>query len=69
MKDTIREFLDIAVPRFITEDVAANKIGDTWQPICCVKDLEEYDIYDEIITVRTFNFFGFGLFPKLVVKQ
>ena len=61
--------LDILIPRFITEDVAVLEIDGEYSPICNVDDLKAYDVYDKIIMVRTFNFFGFGLFPKMIESE
>ena len=61
------KILDILIPRFITEKVAANCLDDgTLQPICSVHDLTPHDRYDCIVTVRAFNLFGFGLFARMV---
>ncbi len=63
----MNKFLDILIPRFITEQVAGNYMEDgSFWPICNESDLDSNDAYDAIITVRTFNLFGFGLFPKFV---
>jgi len=61
--------LDLLIPRFITEDVAVLEVDGEYRPICNVDDLNMYDVYDKIITVKTFNFFGFGLFPKMVESE
>ncbi|MEJ1464986.1 MAG: hypothetical protein RPU15_17220 [Candidatus Sedimenticola sp. (ex Thyasira tokunagai)] len=62
----MNKILDIIIPRFLVEDVAVLEVGDEYQPVCCVKDLQPGDHYDKIITVRTLNLFGFGVFPKLI---
>ncbi len=66
-------FFDLLTPRFLTEDVAVIWVdGDKYnlQPICAVSELEDSDRkgtdYDEIITIRSFNFFGLGLFPSFI---
>lgn len=60
----IRRLLDIIVPRFITEDVALEFNGDHYIIVCCMDDVWPGESFDAIGTMQTFNFFGFGLFPK-----
>lgn len=64
--------LDICIPRFISEEVAfalleEGEDGDSYIPICCMKDITDED--DDVVmvgTMRSFNLFGFALFPKLI---
>ena len=63
-------FLDLMIPRFITEEVAANYVEGEWRPICSMEDITYEDTYDAVLIVRAFNLFGLGLFPSLVkVKE
>jgi hypothetical protein len=62
--------LDILIPRFMTEDAAAdlhfcdhcNKPHP--QPVCSMKDIEPGEVFAGIMTVRFFNLFGLSLFPR-----
>lgn len=64
--------LDIIVPRFVTEDAAVistycgNCADEHLQPVCSMADIEPGEVYDGIITMRSFNFFGRGLWAKQV---
>lgn len=62
----ILDFLDWAVPRFFTEDVALKDEGYHYTIVCSMKDLEEGERYDAIVAVSAFNVFGYALFPKQV---
>ncbi|AIM51341.1 hypothetical protein HQ81_0190 [Dickeya phage phiDP23.1] len=65
--------LDILIPRFIKEEVAFGLLGETedpeideYYPMCALKDIEEGEDVAMIGTMRSFNLFGFALFPKLI---
>lgn len=60
----ILRFLDWAIPRFITEDVALKDIGDVYEIVCSMKDLEPGETYDAVVAMDSFNFFGHALFAK-----
>lgn len=60
---------DILCPRFIKEEVAfVNHEGqqDLWIPLCALSDVTESDEVGMVDTMRSFNLFGFSLFPKLI---
>ncbi|CAB5508633.1 hypothetical membrane protein [Salmonella phage Se_EM1] len=60
---------DILCPRFIKEEVAfVNHEGqqDLWIPLCALSDVTESDEVGMVGTMRSFNLFGFALFPKLI---
>ncbi|UGL60181.1 hypothetical protein [Salmonella phage vB_SenAc-pSC20] len=60
---------DILCPRFIKEEVAfVNHEGqqDLWIPLCALSDVTESDEVGMVGTMRSFNLFGFSLFPKLI---
>ena len=63
----MNKILDLLIPRF-TNDRVAIVIMDNgdYQPICLAHELRDDGIYDKIITVRVFNLFGLGLFPKMI---
>lgn len=62
--------LDIIVPRFMTEDAAAEAHycdhcnEPHYQPICSMKDIEPGEVFDGIVTMRFFNLFGMALFAR-----
>jgi len=65
----MNKFLDIVIPRFITENVAL--IGNDqqgYEVLCCENDLSPEDKYDVMGISRSFNFFGLALFPKVTVE-
>lgn len=62
----LRAIADVAVPRFMTEDVALQIRDGGYHIVCCMADIEEGEIFDGVATVRMFNFFGAGLWPKMV---
>lgn len=66
----LRLFFDIVIPRFITEDSAVtwSVQDERYEIVCSMLDVLEHERFDGIVTVKTFNFFGFGLFPKAVSK-
>lgn len=69
---TIRKWLDILVPRFLTEDVAVSVTycghcdEPHLQPVCAMTDVEPGERFDGIMTMRCFNLFGRGLFARQV---
>ncbi|RLJ20011.1 hypothetical protein DJ031_06790 [bacterium endosymbiont of Escarpia laminata] len=65
----MKKIIYILIPRFLTEEVAMIKMDGEYHPVCSAKDLDEYDHYDRIVKVRAFNFFGFGLFPRVVYDE
>jgi len=62
--------LDLLIPRFVIEQIAfiENEAGDLEQ-VCREIDLLPDEQYDKIFTVKAFNFFGYGLFPKIINKD
>ena len=63
---TLRDLADILVPRFLTEEVALDAVGDQFEIICSMADIQPEEEYDAVATMQVFNLFGFALFPKLV---
>lgn len=61
---TILAFLDWAVPRFFTEDVALKDEGDHYEIMCSMADLGPGGRYDAVVAIDAFNFFGRAYFPK-----
>jgi len=62
----LRKFLDIAIPRFITEEVALIDRGDGYEIVCAVKDAEPGESFDARVTVSSLQVLGFGLFPRVI---
>ncbi|AYN55392.1 hypothetical protein [Dickeya phage Coodle] len=65
--------LDVLVPRFIEEVVAFGMCDDSedpdvyeYYPMCALKDIAEGEEVAAVGTMRSFNLFGFALFPKLI---
>lgn len=61
---------DILIPRFVTDDWAAD-VYDCREcddphvhPVCMMRDVEPGEEFDGIVTCRSFNLFGIGLFPR-----
>lgn len=67
---SLRRILDILVPRFITEDAAAEVTfcghcdEPHPQPVCSMLDIQPGEQFDGIITMRFFNLFGLTLFQR-----
>ncbi|MBK1699728.1 hypothetical protein [Thiococcus pfennigii] len=61
----MRRLLDILIPRFVTDRVAARRdaVGD-WELICVVDDLAPGEHYDCVLDIRSLNLCGVGLFPR-----
>ncbi len=72
---SLARFFDIMVPRFMTEDVAALAFDcghcdePHYAPICSMADVMPGETFDAIIAMRSFNLFGFGLFPRYDVDS
>lgn len=74
MLTTILWIFDIIIPRFIKEEVAFGLLGgtedpevDEYYPICALADVHDEDTEVVMIGVmKSFNLFGFALFPKLM---
>lgn len=64
----MNKILDILIPRFITEEVAFeyDEDLDAYAPAFSIADLGPGEIPQQVGTIRSFNFFGCALFPKLV---
>jgi len=62
----MNKFLDILLPRFITEDVALRDDGDHLVIACALADVKPGEEFPAIATVRNFNLFGRALFPKII---
>ena len=66
MKKFIKKWLDILVPRIVTDVVAVNYIGDDDVEILCVlSDIHEGEKYDTTGTITALNLFGHGFFGRL----
>ena len=62
--------LDIFLPRFVTDECAAILDRDgIYHVVCLVDELTPDAVYTDIITVRSFNLFGFALFPYTLVED
>lgn len=68
----VGRWLDILIPRFVTEDVAVEiDYCDHCDhphpfPVCAMVDIEPDDAFDGIATMKCFNLFGFALWPEVV---
>lgn len=69
IKDFLFFLWDIFVPRFVTENCAILHLPDGPVIVCREVDLIPEDIYDEIVEIKSFNFFGMGLFPRMTNKK
>lgn len=62
--------LDLLLPRFITEDAAAQITycdqcaNPHPMPVCSMADVRPGEVFDGIITMRSFNLFGFAIFAR-----
>ena len=69
-KQAVKTFLDIIVPRFVTERVAVIVLDDlSYQVVCREKDLLPDDRYNFICSVRSFNLFGFAILPNYMDNE
>lgn len=65
-------WLDIIIPRFLTEDVAVELLECAHcdeqhvLPVCAMYDVALGETFDGVATMRSFNLFGFGLFPRII---
>lgn len=62
----IRQLIDLIIPRFITEDVALHDNGQGYEIVCCMDDVQPGERFDGVATMRCFNLFGSGIWPKQV---
>lgn len=60
----IKMFFDIIIPRFLTEDVVVVDVGDHYELAFPLRFVTEGEMFDGIVTLQTFNFFGVGCFSK-----
>lgn len=67
------KLFSILIPRFIKEEVAFTLYEEgetpednTYFPICALDDVDETDDVQMVGMMRSFNLFGFALFPKLI---
>lgn len=58
--------LDLLLPRFITEEAAMELVDGEWQPVCSMEDVEPYEMFDGVGTIRGFNLFGRMIRPQLI---
>lgn len=70
-----RKLLDVLTPRIVTEDVALEEYSDYFNCmgideqygiVCSMRDIKPGERFDGIATMRVFNLFGMGLFPKQI---
>lgn len=62
MIELLLKIFDILVPRFVTEHIACNYIGnDEYKAICLLEDIGDAD-FDHICEVKWLNLFSFPLF-------
>ena len=61
--------LDIFLPRFVTDRVAVVIDGDNFYPVCLEDELTKDVVYHKIVTVHSFNLFGFAIFPRLAEED
>lgn len=62
IKTAARFAWDVIVPRFITEDVAIDRVGlDDFMIVCSLADVEPGERFDGIATVDAFQFLGMGI--------
>lgn len=66
IKSAARFAWDVLVPRFITEDVAIERVGDgsSWDDfmiVCSLADVDPGERFDGIATVEAFQFLGIGV--------
>ena len=55
---------DLIIPRFVTDDVAIKYLSDgDFEGVCLADEIRPGLCYDEIVTVKSFNLFGLGMFP------
>ena len=66
MIKSILEFLDYIVPRFLDEEVVVIEQDDGYHLCKPLRLVEDGEIYDGIVTVRVFNFFGKAYAPNVV---
>ena len=62
----MNRLLDLILPRFITEDVALIDTGDGLEIGCRLADVRHGERFAAVATIRSFNLFGFALFPRMV---
>ena len=62
----MNRFLDLLIPRVITEDVALIDTGDGLEIACRLADVRRGERFAAVATFRSFNLFGFALFPKMI---
>jgi len=58
--------LDVLIPRFLDEDVVVELRDDGYHLLFPMSEVEPHEVFDGIVTMRTFNFFGIALFPKQI---
>ncbi len=62
----LKKILDLAIPRFLDEDVALVEINGNYEIVCHISDLRPLEKFDAVVTMRVFNLFGWALFPKQI---
>lgn len=65
----MKKLLDILIPRFVTDRTAVKFVEDKWYIVCHENDLTEEDDYDYVVDLKSFNFFGFGLFCSFELEE
>lgn len=58
--------LDFIMPRFITEEVALELTPEGYLPVIPISQVEPGEKFDGVVTMWSFNLFGFALFPRTV---
>ena len=62
----LKKILDLAIPRFLVEDVALVEINGNYEIVCPIAVLRPLEKFDAVVKMRVFNLFGWALFPKQI---
>lgn len=63
---TLKQFLDAFTPRFVTDEVAFSMDEQGYHLIGSMWMLDPGERYDATGKIRSFNLFGWAIFPKLI---
>lgn len=63
---SIRQLLDILIPRFCTEDFAVSGTQEHWQIVCAMRYVEPGERFGAIVAIKHFSWLGLGFGGQFV---
>lgn len=67
IKQALYDLYDFFMPRLVTEEVAVNLEGDSYQPVMALGVVEPDEQFDGICTIKAVSWLGTGWFGRMTL--